>query len=37
MTDEITPAVAHAYQIMESLPADVKAQLDAWIADVPGD
>ena len=39
MTDDLTPAERLAYQIMESLPADVKAQLDAWIdaAEVPRD
>ena len=37
--DDLTPAERLAYQIMESPPADVKAQLDAWIesADVPRD
>ena len=37
MTDDLTPAERLAYQIMESLPADVKAQLDAYIsaAEVP--
>ena len=37
MTDDLTPAERLAYQIMDSLPADVKAQLDAYIADVPRD
>ena len=39
MTDEITPAVAHGWQVMDSLPTETRDKLFALLetAEVPGD
>jgi hypothetical protein len=31
MTDDLTPAEAHAVQVIDRLPDDVQLQLLAWI------